>query len=422
MNQQLIVTSALLLLRWLAAGQAAENHARQFTFGSGSAGAGVTAVAPEMAYTRERGFGFEPGAVLRADGGGLASAAPFFFSVAVPEGNWRVTVTLGDATGESVTTVKAELRRLALEQVRTAKGETATRSFTVNVRTPKFPGGEVRLKEREKTTEAWAWDEKLTLEFNGPRPCLRALTLAPATNTPTVFLLGDSTVCDQPREPFASWGQMLPRFFAPDVAVANYAESGESLRSSFGAKRLEKVLSVIRPGDWALIQFGHNDEKERGADVGAFTTYQASLRQFTSALRGRGAQVVLVTPMHRRTFGDGGKLRNSHGDYPAAVRRAAQEESVPVIDLHTMSAQLYEALGPEKSGVLFKSGDGTHHNNFGAYELAKCVVAGIRANKLPLAKFLADDVAAFDSAKPDAVEQFAVPASPQSTNVKPDGN
>ena len=411
-----------LTLSFCAVTAAAADSSRNFTFGAGSAVPGVTAVAPEMTYTKERGFGFEADATLRASGGGLASDAPFFFSVAVPEGNWRVIVTLGGATGDSVTTVKAELRRLMLEQVPTAQGEVATRSFTVNVRTPKFPGGEVRLKDREKTSEAWAWDEKLTLEFNGTRPCVRAITITPATNVPTVFLLGDSTVCDQPREPFASWGQMLTRFFSSDVAVVNHAESGESLRSSFGAKRLEKVLLTARPGDWALIQFGHNDMKERGEGVGAFTTYQASLRQFTAALRERGVQVVLVTPMHRRTFADDGKLRNSHGDYPESVRRASKEESVPLIDLHALSAQLYEAFGPEKSGVLFKSGDGTHHNNFGAYELAKCMVTGIRANVPALAKLLADDVPAFDPAKPDAVEKFTVPASPQQTNLKPDGN
>ena len=81
---------------------------------------------------------------------------------------------------------------------------------------------------------------------------------------PTIFLLGDSTVCDQPLEPYASWGQMLTRFFGLGVAIANHAESGESLRSSLGAKRLDKILSLIKPGDYLLIQYAHNDEKEKG--------------------------------------------------------------------------------------------------------------------------------------------------------------
>ena len=227
---------------------------RHFTFGPGAAAPAIIAVSPEMTYSRERGFGFEPGAPSHAADGGVTSDAPFCFSVALPEGNWTVTVTLGSAEMESVTTVKTELRRLALEQVRTARGAMTTRTFDVNVRTPGLPtGGKVRLKDREKTMEAWAWDEKLTLEFTGTRPCVRALAIAPAPSVPTVFLLGDSTVCDQPREPFASWGQMLPRFFKPGVAVANHAESGESLRSSRGAGRLDKVLSAMKPGDWLLI-------------------------------------------------------------------------------------------------------------------------------------------------------------------------
>jgi lysophospholipase L1-like esterase len=197
---------------------------------------------------------------------------------------------------------------------------------------------------------------------------------------PTVFLLGDSTVCDQPAEPFNSWGQMLPRFFGPGVAVANHAESGESLRSSLAARRLDKVLSLMRPGDYLFIQYGHNDMK--AVDAAA---YQADLNRFIAAARAKGGSPVLLTQMHRRTF-QGATIINSHRDFPDAVRRAAREDGVPLIDLHAMSKALYEALGPEKSAALFKPGDGTHHSNYGSYELARCVVEGIKANKLDLAR------------------------------------
>src|SRR6185369_11925258 len=212
----------------------------------------------------------------------------FLFSVTLPEGNYHVSVTLCGAARESDTTIKAELRRLMLESAKTAKGKSTNRTFTVNTRTPTISGGgAVRLKERERTTEIVNWDDKLTLEFNGPRPCLSALEIAP-TNVPTVFLLGDSTVCDQPREPWNSWGQMLPRFFKDDVVVANHAQSGESLRSSLSAKRLDKVLSTMKPGDYLFIQYGHNDMKERGAGVGAFTTYKTDLKRFADEARKRG--------------------------------------------------------------------------------------------------------------------------------------
>jgi hypothetical protein len=118
-------------------------------------------VLADAAYTDELGYGFEPGSSLNGN-----------FSVEVPTGgNYRVTVVLGDAQNESVTTVKAELRRLMLERVRTAPGKFETRSFIVNVRRPEIStGGEVRRKDREKTSELRAWDDKLTLEFTDVRP------------------------------------------------------------------------------------------------------------------------------------------------------------------------------------------------------------------------------------------------------------
>src|SRR5262249_1507195 len=111
-----------------------------------------------------------------------------------------------------------------------------------------------------------------------------------------------------------------------------------------------------------------------------------------------------------------------HGDYPEAVRQVAQEERVPLIDLHVMSKAFYEALGPEKSTLAFKSGDGTHHNNYGSYELAKCIVEGIKINKLAIAKYLLNDTSRFDPAHPDAIESFNLPHSPTVSSARPPGN
>jgi lysophospholipase L1-like esterase len=388
-------------------------------------------VMPQDIYSRETGFGFEPGAqiaCINRDGKDplrtdfCTSEKPFYFSVAVLEGNYNVTVTLGDQAGESLTTVKAELRRLMVDRAETKRGKFATRTFTVNVRTPQIAGdGEVKLKDREKTTEIWAWDEKLTLEFNDFRPAVCAIEIVPVA-VPTIYLLGDSTVCDQPREPYNSWGQMLTRFFLPGVAVSNQAESGESLRSSLGARRLDKVLSTIKPGDYLFIQYGHNDEKEKGEGVGAFTTYKSDLKNFVAGARRRGAIPVLVTPVQRRTFDKDGNVTNSHGDYPEAVRQVAREENVALIDLNAMSKTLYEAWGDAPSKKAFAPNDNTHHDNYGSYELAKCIVAGIRSNKLAIAKFLVTDVPPFDPRRPDSFESFKVPPSPLGTEVKPLGN
>jgi lysophospholipase L1-like esterase len=411
--------------------QADKTHFK-FDFGIGKTASGYTKVLPTMVYGKETGYGFEPGTpvsgidhntrdTLRSDF--ITSDKPFFFSVALPEGNYHINVTFGNARGITNTTVKAELRRLMLENIQTAYGKFVTRTFTINIRRPQIAsGGEVKLKDREKTSEMWAWDEKLTLEFNGSHIAVCALEIKRAENIPTVFLLGDSTVCDQPLEPYNSWGQMLTRFFKQGIAIANHAESGESLRSSLGARRLDKVLSLMKSGDYLFIQYGHNDQKEKGEGVGALTTYKTDLKYFVTEARKRGAIAVLVTSVNRRNFNAEGKIYSTLGDYPDAVRQLAKEENVPLIDLNAMSKTLYEALGPEQTDLLFKVGDGTHHSNYGSYELAKCIIEGIRTNKLSIVKYLVDDLPRFEPNHPDLFATFKVPASPQQTNIKPLGN
>ncbi|MEP6789263.1 MAG: rhamnogalacturonan acetylesterase [Acidobacteriota bacterium] len=418
------ILSTVLAATLFVTAVSAQSVSKKFDFGVGKTALNAVQVAAQSAYSKQTGFGFEPGTEITCKRGtnSCSNDKPFYFSVALPEGNYKVTVAFGDRTAATSTVVKAELRRLMLESVETPKGKFATRSFIVNIRTSQIStGGEVKLKERENASEKWAWDEKLTLEFNGSHPAVSRVEIE-RVNVPTIFLLGDSTVCDQPTEPYASWGQMLTRFFDNKVAIANNAESGESLKSSLGAKRLDKVLSQMKPGDYLLIQYAHNDEKEKGDGIGAFTSFKASLKQFVEAARNKGGIPILVAPMHRRTFDTGGKITNSHGDYPEAVRQAAKEENVPLIDLTAMSKDLYEALGPEKSAALFKEGDATHHTNFGAYELAKCIVQAIRGQKLPLAKYLINDLPKFDPKKPDDRAAFAVPASPIFNDTKPLGN
>jgi lysophospholipase L1-like esterase len=366
-------------------------------------------------YSDDHDFGFEHTA--------NPEKPPYYFSVRVPEeGNYKVTVTLGDAKEATVTTVKAELRRLMLERVRTAPSKAVTRTFLVNVRRPQIAGGgQVRLKPRETSSEAWEWDDRITLEFTDEHPGMRSVEIVPAGKIPTIYIAGDSTSTDQPLEPFNSWGQMLTRFFKPEVAVANHGESGESLRGFIGEHRLEKVMSVIQPGDWLLIQMGHNDQKERGEGVGAFTTYKADLKRFIAQAREHGAMPVLITSMERLRFDDAGKIIDSLGDYPEAVRQTAAEEKVALIDLNAMSKPFYEALGPKDAHVAFAGNDTTHHSDYGSYELAKCVVQGIRDAKIALAQHLVD-TPRFDPAHPDPYATFDVPAEPLGPLVKPYGN
>ena len=356
------------------------------------------------------------------------------FNADLAEGNYNVTVTFGGVAQATSTTVKAELRRLMLENVTTLPGQSVKRTFTVNLRTPEIAArgdvaaGVVKLKvPRESVGEAVSWDRRLSLEFLGEHRAVRAIDIVPVT-VPTLFLLGDSTVCDQSGEPYASWGQMLPRFFKPGIAVANHAESGETYRDSIVRRRLDKVLSAMREGDTVLLQFGHNDQKQiKDGKGGPFTTYQAEIRTHVLRIRAHGGTPVIVAPMERRGFDDAGKVRASLIDYADAARQVAHELDVAFIDLNAMSKPFYEALGPEKSKLAFAEPrpgqtDNTHHNNYGSYQLAKMVVEGMRQAKLPAAAYVADDVARFDPAHPDPVETFAVPASPRFTNLRPLGD
>jgi lysophospholipase L1-like esterase len=364
-------------------------------------------------YTESAGVGYEKSA---------SGAPPYYFSVRVPEeGNYRVTVKFGDAAEATTTTVKAELRRLMLERVHTQPGQFVSRTFIVNVRRPRIAGGgEVRLKDREKGSEAWAWDDKLTLEFTNQRPGAVAIDIEKTDELPTLFIVGDSTSTDQPLEPFNSWGQMITAFFKPDIGVANHGESGESLRSFIGERRWAKVMSVVRRGDFMLIQMGHNDQKEKGEGVGAMTTYKADLKRMVNEARERGVTPIVVTSMNRLTFGSDGKVVNSLGDYPEAVREVAAEEHVALVDLNAMSKLFYEALGPADAHLAFAGKDTTHHDNYGSYELAKCVAQALKDAKSPLVDHLVD-LPGFDPARPDPVGSFSIPAETSGKTETPYG-
>ena len=366
----------------------------QFDFGpNGNVGKDTT-------YDSTRGFGFEP----PAPGVGGRS-----FSVRLPEGNYLVTLRFGDERWASRTTVGAESRRLMLQDIVTTPGQFVERSFVVNVRAPSLPAppqnapgsASVRLKPQELA--GFSWDDKLTLQFVGEQAHVATVKVTPV-EVPVVYLAGDSTVTDQSLAPAGSWGQMLPRFFDNTIAVANHAESGETLKSFLAELRLDKILSTLRAGDWVVMQFGHNDQKAQWPQtyVAADSTYRAYLRTYIAEVRRRGATPILVTSPERRNFDANSRIVPSHGAYPEAVRAVAREESVALIDLHAMSIEFYEALGPTRLVAAFGKDDLTHHTSYGAYELARRVASSIRtADAKPmgnLAQHLANDVAVTDRA------------------------
>lgn len=406
-----------------------------FDFGTGDVAQGYVQVVPSMKYTQSRGFGFLTDSVIysvkRNGGDALKSdfctaKDPFIFAVDVPEGNYDVFVTLGDYEGKSMTTIKAESRRLMLEKIGTEPGRFKTPVFTTNVRYSQIDSVTVvKLKPREMNH--FNWDKRISIEFNDQNPCICAIEIIKTAKPITIFLAGNSTVTDQKAEPWAAWGQMLPCFFQPQkVVVANHAESGESLKSFIGENRLKKLMSTIKSGDYLFIQFGHNDQKTQSSSyVEPFTGYRKYLKYFIKLAREKDAIPILVTPMHRRRFDKNNKIVNTHGDYPTAMRETAVEENVPLIDLLKMSKDMFESMGIEgskKAFVHYPTGtfpgqneelkDDSHFNNYGAYQIAKCIIEGIRANHLGLVKFLRKDLLSFNPMHPDSFDSWDLPVSP----------
>ena len=364
-----------------------------------------------------------------------ASTQPFGFSVAVPDGNYLVTVTLGNKKKAGQTVVRAESRRHFIDMVTTKKGKYQTASFVVNKHNPVIEGEtRVKLKPREVTYKNW--DDSLNLSFCGPAPAVQRIRIEPAQNVTTVFLCGNSTVVDQEEEPWASWGQMITRWFTPQVAIANFAESGLSCTSFLAQLRLDKILTQLKKGDYVIVEFGHNDEKEKKAGDGAWYSYSRNLKIFADRVREAGGEIIFCTPTARRFFNDDHKtIRNTHGDYPEAMKTVARRENIPVIDLTRMSTQFYETLGEEgskKSLVHYPANtfpgqdkalaDNTHFNPFGAWEIAKMIVMGLKQINSPLVDSLQADWQDFDPSHPDDPDAFVWHMSSGSNITKPDGN
>jgi lysophospholipase L1-like esterase len=378
-------------------------------------------------YSDQQGYGYD---VLPAPNK-KKPTEPFYFSVKVPDGNYKVRVVVGGKKNGN-TTLRAEGRRLMMDNILTPKAkQTEMVEFIVNKRSTDIDGTKrVKIKDREK--DYLAWDDRLTLEFNGDNPAVKSIHIEPA-DVPTIYLCGNSTVVDQNNEPWASWGQMITRWFGPEVAISNHAESGLTARTFIASFRLDKILSTLKKGDYVFVEFGHNDEKEKKPGDGAWYHYQYQLKIFVDQVRKKGAEIVFCTPTQRRAFSNDKKtLLNTHGDFPAAMKMVAEKEQVPLIDLNAKTKVLFETLGFEDSKRALvhypkemygrELADNTHFNPYGAYEVAKCVVMGMKELQLPIVKFLRSDWQDFDPAHPDDWRTFKWAPSRIVENVKPDGN
>jgi lysophospholipase L1-like esterase len=399
MNHRLISAAALLLAATAAAyadgvPYPAGTTTQHFTF-QGSPGSDQPIIRAPAAYHADDGYGFVDSPTLRGDATGVEAKDYLRFDVNLPDGNYDVTLQLGNPAKPTDVSVKAEAHRGMATNIHTQPRQPATVNFTVNVHT-------------NKLLIPIDTDGRLTVEVVGNSPSLMKYDVKPNTTAATLYIAGDSTACDWDQPPWSSWGSMLPMMFKPGtVAVADRASSGRSSKSFISEKRLEDILSTLKQGDYLFIQFAHNDQKPaENLHTDAATTYKDTLKIYIDEAKKRGATPVLVTAMPRRNFVNG-KLENNLGDYPEAARQLAADQHVALIDLNQMAGKFYESLGEEGSKAAFlhypantfttrpdELKDNTHFNSYGGYELAKLIARGIKDAKLPLADQLVDDLPA----------------------------
>lgn len=227
----------------------------------------------------------------------------------------------------------------------------------------------------------------------------------PADDKLRIFLIGDSTIAD--KRPFDSpetgWGMVFPAFFNEAVEVQNHAVNGRSTKSFRTLGHWKTVQNNLRPGDWVLIQFGHNDQKADDTTrfAAAQTDYRKNLIRYIEETRAKGANPVLITPVMRRKFDEAGQFVDQHGEYPGVVKAVAKQYRVPLIDLHSSSREALVQHGVEGSKALFMhlptkmypkfpdgKEDNTHFSPYGAAVMASLVANGIRQSVSSLATFL----------------------------------
>ena len=192
----------------------------------------------------------------------------------------------------------------------------------------------------------------------------------------TVFYIGDSTVTFNKIGTYPQQGMSnaLPLFLKEGISSSPHGRNGRSTKSFQEEGHWAPVRDALKPGDFLLIQFGHNDEKPdplRHTDPD--TTFKDNLRLFILSARNAGAYPVLHTPIARRLFdAEGNFLPGSHGAYPRAIREVGAEMNVPVIDLTAITEAFLARTGDEASRPLFVwPVDNTHLKFDGAVTMVR---------------------------------------------------
>ncbi|MGF7232305.1 rhamnogalacturonan acetylesterase [Arachidicoccus sp.] len=218
-----------------------------------------------------------------------------------------------------------------------------------------------------------------------------------------IYLVGDSTMADKSVKayPETGWGMPFHYFFDNNAQVDNRAQNGRSTKTFIQEGRWASIYNALQPGDYVLIQFGHNDEVPTKRSYTPPAQFKANLLKFVADSRSKKAFPILITPVARRAFDSSGHLIDTHHQYANIVREAAIQAKVPLIDLDKLSRDLLVKWGPEKSVFLYNHlwpgenphyskghADNTHFSELGARTMAEIVLQQIKDQHLGLADYI----------------------------------
>jgi lysophospholipase L1-like esterase len=335
------------------------------TGGSGGSNAGMSGAGGSSGSGGAGGIvvPLDPALMSRCTG-----SKPIKCAIVVPaNGNYNVTVELGSAQAASSSQIEAELGRIVVPTVTLAAGAYSQHTFSVNV--------------RDEIHDDYTYAGKqLDISINGDVPALRGLGYI-AADIPTLFVAGDSTVCDSdPVRPERGWAQELSIYLKPGLAVANYADAGDTAASLYS--KFAKRGAVLKKGDYLFIQFGHNDMKSTADSA----SYKTNLMKFIADARNAMATPVLFSPVARRAYLDDRTKPTTLADpgfngLDQQARDLAAAEKVAFVDLTTLALKYYATVD---APALFSSRtEIAHFNTKGATAISQLVADALKAGTTP---------------------------------------
>ncbi|WP_305852491.1 rhamnogalacturonan lyase family protein [Gracilibacillus caseinilyticus] len=378
------------------AAEETDTEVMQFDFGKEDNGAsdGYIGISDQTKYSEDAGYGFLDTAnvssfttdaedTVQSTGVTYSDTA---FEVDLEPGDYEVTVIAGDSAEESNVGVKVE----SIQKVQNTT----------------FSSSEYM----ERTFEIALIDGKLSVALTGNTPkinglVIRKLSERSASENPTVYVASDSTAqtYDPYWKPQAGWGQMLDRFFTDDITVANHAIGGRSSKTFITEGRYDTILREMKPKDYLLIQFGHNDATiSRPERYTTVEEYKGYLEDYVEGVRQRGAIPILVTPVNRRDYdSETGEFNVSFPEYKEGMEEVAEDLDVLLVDLNQRSRSYFNKVGPEGTKAIFLHADpgiydafpngvedNTHFQEYGAIQVARLLSEGIESLDTELASYV----------------------------------